>query len=305
MLRVAIFIHRHESFESRDYWLRAIADCWREEGIRVSVVSDPRRDIDADIAVLHIDLTVAPQEYLAGVHRFAVSINGRVPDISKRAISAFLLRQGDSYDGPVIVKTNRNNRGHQELRLARKGLVSFRRGDRVGNRFSLIKEKLNQIRRWQRYGSAKAFMNYPIFESVSGVPEAVWADDDFVVERFLPERSNGRYCVRTWVFLGDRERHGMFFSGDPIIKSHNIVDFEQLSEVPEELRQIRRQLQFDFGKFDYTMVEGRPILFDANRTPTIGDFPEERFSPIARDLAHGIYAFLQSPKHASATPAHT
>ena len=74
-----------------------------------------------------------------------------------------------------------------------------------------------------------------------------------------------------------------------------IVDFERLTEVPEELRQIRRDLKFDFGKFDYTMVDGRPVLFDANRTPTIGDFPKERYLPLAQTLARGIGAFVRNP----------
>lgn len=303
MLRVAILLHRHESFDSRDYWLSAIANCWREDGIRVSVINDSRNDIEADLAILHVDLTVVPQEYLFRVRRFAASINGEVSDISKRAISAHLLRPEDSYDGPVIVKTNRNNKGHQEIRLARRSLVSFRHGDTVRSGLFWLNEKLGRVRRWHRYGSSDAFLDYPILESMSEVPDTVWTDGDFVVERFLPELSNGRYCIRTWVFLGDREQHGIFYSNDPIIRSHNIVDFERLSEVPEELRQMRRDLRFDFGKFDYTMVDGRPILFDANRTPTIGAFPKERYMPIARNLAGGIHAFLPQAKPASLTPA--
>ena len=37
--------------------------------------------------------------------------------------------------------------------------------------------------------------------------------------------------------------------------------------VPEELRQTRRQLGFDYGKFDYGVVNGEVVLYDANRTP--------------------------------------
>jgi hypothetical protein len=51
-------------------------------------------------------------------------------------------------------------------------------------------------------------------------------------------------------------------------------------------------LKFDYGKFDYTMVEGRPVLFDANRTPTFGDFPKERYMPLAQSLARGIDSWL-------------
>ena len=303
MLHVAILVHRHDAFNRRDYWLSAIAECWREDGIRVSVINDLRDDIEADLAVLHVDLTRVPQEYLSRARRFAASINGEVSDISKRAISTHLLRRGDAYDGPVIVKTDLNNMGHQEFRLARKGLLSFGHGDAVGNCRYWFKERLGRIGRWRRYGSAEAFRDYPVFDSMSEIPDAVWSDGDLVVERFLPERSNGRYCVRTWLFLGDQDRHGIFYSNDPIIKSHNIVGFERLSEIPEELRQMRHDLRFDFGKFDYTLVGGRPVLFDTNRTPTFGGFPRERYMPVARSLADGIHAIGKHGMPASYAPA--
>lgn len=303
MLNIAILVHRHDSFERRDYWLNAIAECWREDGYRVNVIDDPRCEIEADLAVLHVDLTVVPQEHLLRIRSLPAVINGEVSDISKRAISAHLLRCGDDYDGPVIVKTDRNNRGQQENRLARKGLASFGHGDALTNYLFWIREKLGRIRRWQRHGSVDAFMDYPIFESISAVPDSVWSDDDFIVERFLPERSKGRYCVRTWLFLGDHDRHGIFYSNDPIIRSDNIAGFEQLSEVPDELRQMRHDLRFDFGRFDYTMVDGRPMLFDANRTPTIGVFQREGYRPRARSLANGIHAFVNHEIPASITPA--
>ncbi|WP_119299609.1 hypothetical protein [Dongia deserti] len=295
MLHVAIVVHRHDRFDRLDYWLRAISECWLESGIRVSVVKKPKARVDADLAILHVDLTVIPQEYLACVRRFVVTVNGEVSDISKRAISTNLLDRGDRYEGPVIVKTNRNCAGYPEERIARNGWKSRKRRHIVRSALDHFKEGYIRARRRRRYGSDSAFLDYTVFDSMTEVPDAVWSDNDLVVERFLPERINGRYCIRTWLFFGDQDRHAIFFSHDPVIKSHNIVDFERLSEVPEELRQIRRNLKFDFGKFDYTMVDGRPVLFDANRTPTIGDFPKERYLPLAKSLATGIGAFVRDP----------
>src|SRR5262245_11077388 len=295
MLHIAILIHRHDSFDRKSYWLRPISECWRESGVRVSVINDPCVHIEADLAILHVNLTVMPWEYLASVRRYPVAVNGGVSDISKRAISSHLLRRGDRYEGPVIVKTDRNYKGYPETRLARlarKGLSSPGRRDILRNYLDYLEEEIRLARRRWRYGSIEAFRDYPIFDSINEVPHAVWSDSELVVERFLPERRNGRYCARTWLFLGDQERHAMFYSYEPVIKSHNIIDYERLSEVPEDLRQIRRDLKFDFGKFDYTMVDGRPVLFDANRTPTIGNFPKERYFPLAQSLANGIGAFL-------------
>jgi hypothetical protein len=161
-----------------------------------------------------------------------------------------------------------------------------------GSRAAFAGEVRRIARRWWRYGSTKAFHDYPVFDSLEEVPAKVWDDNDLVVEKFLPERRGENYCVRTWLFLGDRERHARFSSPSPIVKSGNDVDFERLADVPEELRQLRHDLKFDYGKFDYAMVDGDVVLYDANRTPSVGHFPRERYIPIARMLAAGIGAFL-------------
>jgi hypothetical protein len=292
MPHVAVLVHRHAPLDRHGYWLRAIVECWQESGVRVSVIDDPESQVEADLAILHVDLTVVPQDYLAWVRRFPVTVNGAVADISKRTISLHLLRPGDPYDGPVIVKTNRNCAGEPELRLASSRRAGRRPGDIVGGALEYVGEKLRRRRRRARYGASRAFHDYPVLPSMAAVPEAVWSDDELVVERFLAERHEGRYGVRTWLFFGDQDRHALFYSHDPVIKSHNIVGFERLAEVPEALRARRRELKFDFGKFDYAMVDGQPVLFDANRTPTIGDFPKERYLPLVQSLAGGLGAFL-------------
>jgi hypothetical protein len=216
---VAILVHRHGWFEGSNYWLRAIAESWAESNIRISVVKDPKVAVDADLAVLHVDLTVVPEEYLAGARRFPVTANGDVHDISKRAISANLLTRGDRYDGPVIVKTDRNSGGQPERHLARRAMGSFRTGGgTAGGVLRWIAEEYRRARRWRRHGSASAFSDYPVFDSMRNVPDAVWKDPDYIVERFLPERWNGRYCVRTWLFFGDCDRHAIFYADEPIIK---------------------------------------------------------------------------------------
>jgi hypothetical protein len=62
--------------------------------------------------------------------------------------------------------------------------------------------------------------------------------------------------------------------------------------VPDELREMRKSLGFDFGKFDYAIVDGRVVLYDANRTPAVGNFSREQFMPRIRLLAEGLNAFL-------------
>lgn len=291
-MRVAIVLHRQDSLDRRGYWLGPIAECWRAAGMHVDLIQDPAARLDADLAVLHVDLTVVPTDYVACALRASATVNGEVSDISKRLVSTHLVARGDGYDGPVIVKTNRNDNGRRELRVARKELTSSLRGEDLARHWrAYLSEQRRHFRRWRRYGMNKAFLGYPVFETVAAVPDAIWNDDDFAVERFLPERRDGRYCIRTWLFFGDRDRHAMFLSDHPVVKSHHIKGYEPLGDVPEELRQIRRDLKFDFGKFDYTMVDGRPVLFDANRTPSIGHYPRDRYLPIAQSLSEGIRAF--------------
>lgn len=291
MLKIAILLHRYDAFES-GYWLHAIAEDWRDSGIGIELLYGPQARADADLAVLHVDLTTIPAEYMDHISGYRRVVNGGVGDISKRRISTNLLRRGDPHDGPVIVKTDRNHRGGREWHFAKKGLLHLRPRDPLENYSNFAKEAYRLGRHWWRHGSPRAFRNYPVFNSTADVPDAVWDDCELIVERFLPERRGEHYCVRTWLFFGDRERHAIFFSRSPIINSTNIVDFERLADVPEELRRRREELKFDYGKFDYAMVDGRPVLYDANRTPSIGAFPRERYFPIAQSLAGGIKAFL-------------
>ena len=292
MPRVAIVVHPHAPLEPSNYWLRAIADCWRDRGIQVELIDAPHIRLKADLAILHVDLTKVPRSYIDCVGKFPATINGQVADISKRAISQNLLRRGDRYAGPVIIKTDLNCGGRPESGIAFRSWHARKLDGLLSASLGYLEQRYRRSRRIRRHGSVNAFQNYPVLESIALVPDKVWRDTELVVERFLPEQVNGLYCVRTWLFFGDQDRLTMFFSRDPVIKSHNIVSFERLSEVPPELRRMREALKFDYGKFDYTMVEGRPVLFDANRTPTFGDFPKERYMPLAQSLARGIDSWL-------------
>jgi hypothetical protein len=127
------------------------------------------------------------------------------------------------------------------------------------------------------------------------VPRSVWLNPDLVVEKFLPERRNGQYCVRTWLFLGDRERVALFYSDHPIVKERSIKGKEPLTEVPEDLRRMRRDLRFDFGKFDFAVVDGRTVLYDANRTPSLAGVSKTDPPPWLADLAGGLWDLLPGP----------
>src|SRR5690349_22236429 len=187
MARIAILVHRHDAFQKRNSWLRAISEYWRDNGIELEIVHGPQARADADLASLHVDMTTVPDGCLDHASRYPRVINGRVHDIAKRLISAELLQRGDPYDGPVIIKMNRNAGGGPERILAKRGLL------RSGSVGAFAVEAYRVARHWQRHGSRRAFCNYPIFDLAGEVPESVWNDPELVVERFLPERRGEFY----------------------------------------------------------------------------------------------------------------
>jgi hypothetical protein len=279
---VVILTHPYDAFESRPTFLREMAAVWREQGLPVTVCTDSAQHVDADLAVLHVDLTVVPPDYLAFVRRYPVAVNGRVTDISKRRISRNLVRRGDGYDGPVIVKTDRNYGGKAEA-------YATERGRPLARCAYALRQRLPWA--WRAHIPSSG---YRVFDSAARVPWAVWRNRHLVVERFLPERGAApdEYGLRTWVFMGDRETNSICYSRHPIVKSDNILRREPVADVPDELRGMRRDLGFDFGKFDYALVDGRVVLYDANRTPSLGAFTSAEVLPRIRHLAEGIRAFL-------------
>lgn len=114
-------------------------------------------------------------------------------------------------------------------------------------------------------------LNYPIFTNLSAVPPGVWKNDKLVVEKFLPEQlKNGDYRCRTYIFIGEQEHAIWQCSPKPIIKSQVATSIGILDEIPQSLRDIRKASGFDYGKFDYTEVNGEAFVYDMNKTPAFG-----------------------------------
>ena len=262
-------VQRHLPLQSMVY---LFVNRWRENGHRVLVQYGTENPPSGDIAILHIDLTVVPAEYYALLSLYPRVINGAVLDISKRTFSQNIVQRGSEWNGPVILKTDANFGGHPERYLRE-------RATRAGVRSGIPKGPMIDV--------------YPIFSSPRAVPRPYWRMFGFIVEKFLPEQDERGYYLRVWSFFGDRERSTRYRAAVPVIKSHNFLDSEPVP-VPDEIRAWRKQLHFDFGKFDYVCHEGRPILLDANRTPgapsNLAANPEMQAS--MDSLAKGIQKFL-------------
>jgi hypothetical protein len=278
---IAVIIHeRAADLFKTGYGLRGVAEAWRDQGRTVHVVRGPDAFVPADIAILHVDLTVVPGPYLALAARYPICVNGRVGDIGKRRVSAQLVARRDGYRGPVVVKTDRNCGGYPEARLeARRGPMAW-----------LGRAAMNRLpaRISGRIRSAR----YPIFASPDEVPAWMWRDGRLVVERFLPERRGGRFALRRWSFLGDRAFHTLTLSNSPIVKGGTMAGRETLGPPPDVLVAARLRLGFEYGKFDYGIVDGQVVLYDVNRTPSDARLGPGEGLARGRLLADGIDAVL-------------
>jgi hypothetical protein len=295
--RIAVLIHDHDDFQGGGYLLRRLCDEWERQGAQVFVVRVTQTPWpEAELAILHADITAVGDEYRAILAHYPRVINGRVTDVSKRVVSQLVLARDDEYAGPVIVKTNANFGGLRELPLAQ-----------------LMSKPAPAS--WQQ---VTWLTDYPVFDRLSKVPGGVWQNPRLVVEKFLPElndaprgvndgaehtTSDQEYVLRVWVFLGNQSIHYRCISKSPVIKGRNTLRRELLSvdTVPAELRDRRAELGFEYGKFDYALVGGRSVLYDANRTPgTPGNKAEQSWGQPGheasqeriRRLSEGLQDFL-------------
>jgi len=276
MHRIVVIMHEKDrslrnGAQKSTYLVSALAPHWRRMGHSVRVAFGIDNLPEADLAILHVDLSVTPEIYLRAAARYPVVVNGDARDIRKRLVSRNVLGSGDHWPGPVIVKSDLNNGGIPE-RLRATG----RCGDSA------------DVRRVH----ASGFNRYQVWNSLAQVPAAVFTNRRLVVERFLPERHGEFSAIRSWGFLGDRERCRRFLKADPIVKGQGLVP-DELVEVPAAIRAERKRLGFDYGKFDFVLHDGEPVLLDANRTPGAPPrFVDAEFDAVLADLAGGLESIV-------------
>lgn len=220
-----------------------------------------------DVLIPHVDLTVRPPEYerfMAGYDRV---LNLGVRDISKRALGGTVLGPGDDFDGPVILKADLNFGGRPELQI--------RPGRRLRLEFMLALRRLPLARRWTeaafwRWTPCLSSRDYQVYSKLRDVPVQAFRNPHLVVQPFEPEEQDGLYALRKWTFLGDFESCSRSLSREPIVKASNRIPGRgEAVDVPEEIRGFRRRLGMDFGKIDFVVRDGRPVVLDVNPTPSV------------------------------------
>ena len=255
-----MIIHEHDRLFERRFFRRAesgymifdILEEMRRRGHSWVVAQGLSNRPRGDVAVLHVDATLTDPAYVEYGSSFPFCLNLATTDISKRRISEARVTPDDGWTGPVIVKGILNCGGRPEGRLNH-------RAKRAGKPAP--------------FPDAKIMTDYEVFDRSSDLPPDIFQDPNLLVERFLPEVEADGFALRYWVFCGDYDFCGRFVSSHRIVKGAGVFRSEPCP-IPGDLRRRRKELGFDYGKFDFAVHDGKAYLMDANKTP--GKAPELR-----------------------------
>jgi hypothetical protein len=283
-MRIGVLFHEAATSAS-GYLVEHLAEFWREDGHSVEFVFGPRGDARFDILLVHVDLSVVPQEYIDYASTQPLALNCRIQDIRKSRISRNLVRPRGSWKGPVIAKTDLNYGGlpEEELRIHRLDRHTPYR----------LRKHLRELEKKLRPGRYLEQEGYRIFDTPAAIPWSWRLNKRIVFERFLPEFEHGHYNVRFCMFLGDVVRCVLLKSREPVVTTMNCVSAEDV-EPHLEVLEWRRELGLDYGKLDYVLHEGEPVLIDVNKTigSSRGYRSEQELRAGRRRLADGLYSFL-------------
>ena len=97
------------------------------------------------------------------------------------------------------------------------------------------------------------------------------------------------YCVRLMFFLGDHTWCTRWKSREPIINAGSTTSIEYGIKPHPKIVDLRKRLDFEYGKFDYVVSNGEAILLDTNKT--VGT-PPDKVVPNLQSLSDGLYSFF-------------
>lgn len=283
--RIVILHHENQPRDSEPgYLASAMGTIWQSWGHEVRHQYGIEHPADADLVLLHLDLSVVPADYVDYAAQFPAAVNIGLQDIRKRTISRNLVVATSDYSGPVIVKTDLNHGGTPEVRLGLK---------RPRSLVTLVLRRLG-VKDPSRMVCPE---DYRVYADKQAVPARVFDDPSLVVERFLGEEGGSGFVHRRYLFLGDVEVH-QAWSGRRAVNYEDHAQAQlELEPPPANLQSLRAEFGADYGKFDYALVDGEAQVFDVNRTPAGWcEDPVEADARWARDvssaLAPGIRRWL-------------
>jgi len=109
---------------------------------------------------------------------------------------------------------------------------------------------------------------YQIFDSIKEVPEAVWTDSGLIIERFVPRSRELPIVKYRHEFMLDHELTTRAEFDYLLCSETSMARLDFLDHAPEEVHEIRRRLQLDFGAIDYFVSDGQVTVIYVNKTTT-------------------------------------
>lgn len=285
--KIAILFHEWDRInDTKHYAVSALADTWRRDGHTVFYLFGIRKFIPADLVLVHVDLSVVPDEYIAFAEQYPVVLNGKVRDIRKSTFSPHFLLPNDPYTGPVFVKANFNYAGGPETyRLGRFPFPLSHTGHYFVKGLKILMHAID--RRPFRKPA-----DYLRIDSLRKVPVKWFKRTDVVIQRFCPEIEDGLYHTRFYVFIGNRYYCERLSSPVPVVNSGSAVRTEYI-EVHPEMERLRHELKFNYGKFDYVIHEGVPVLLDINKTIGVPRRITPELQAARIHCAEGLYSYFR------------
>ena len=90
-----MLFHREDRhYDPSRYIVHRLADYWREDGHDVVYLFGVKRFVPADLVLVHVNLSVVPDEYLEFAGRYPIALNRHIRDIRKTTVSANLTGPG-------------------------------------------------------------------------------------------------------------------------------------------------------------------------------------------------------------------
>ncbi len=272
MPTLLVTCHPNDRFMTGGYLLHAMLMALKHSRVTLKVQRHWDERPPADLVIPHIDLTVWPETLTDFLAHYPNVVNRRLTDISKRRISRYLVERNDAWDGPVIAKSDSNYGGF----IDRKNLAVDAAPAAAAPKPSLP----------VHHG------RYIVYPSIKSVPGFVWKDPAMVVERFLAERKGELYGLRQLMVCDNRFVTRHQWSTDPVVKGESVVERRIIYDPPPpEVRAAIDEHGVDFGKVDFTIVDGRAYVFDIARTPT-GPILIKEHPDVIAFLARGLHTLL-------------
>ncbi|MDX6766653.1 MAG: hypothetical protein SFU85_07675 [Candidatus Methylacidiphilales bacterium] len=277
------------------YLVSAMRPIWESWGCRILDVDSPHHWPGADAVFVHVDLTFVPSGYAKEATRYATTLNARADSIAKRTCTSGVIRSGDGYEGPVMVKTNLNHAGIPEVRQWNRQHPPAR-WPRLTNRWPFRKNAADPP------PPSLSKESYTVFASPRLVPPGIYDNPEWVVQRFCTERYGDEFVLREYYFLGEAECLRTEIGREPIFTSGRLIH-HAAGPIHGELRSLRQKLGLDYGKIDYVMEDGKPFIFDVNKTIGADTPPTKASKELASLLAWGLFPKWEMFRHGGAPSA--